>query len=515
MAVHSWRYRLWRRLIAVSLAAAVALSPLTCAYASEDGRRAVLVIDANTGRVIYQRSADQPRFPASLAKLMTLYLLFEQIEQGRLSLTSSIRFSANAAAQPASNLEVDEGAEIAVGDAIKALIVKSANDVAVAVAERIAGSQEKFAELMNRKARELGMTGTEFHNASGLPDPEQVTTARDMVTLALRLHDQFPKYYPLFATRTFTWGSETFRNHNTLLFRYEGLEGMKTGYIRASGFNLVASARRGRKHVMAAYFGGQTAALRNAAVRAHLDAAFAKASEKKTRHPGPLPVALARAPAPAPAPATSAQPASAQPRPAPAPPGTELARAAPPEANVTPPDPEAPPVPVAAVPNPQAASRSPLAAVPGVEVVRVRPVLAEGTTVVSEGSGRPANIDDLLKQPEPRPSAPAQDAAPREAASAPAPKAAVVPEPAAPAGPFQVQVGAYQTPGEAERQLALVRERAGSLLGRHTPHMSQVKRGDKVYFRARYVGFDGRSAADNACSELKRLEIACLVMRAE
>jgi D-alanyl-D-alanine carboxypeptidase len=122
---------------------------------------------------------------------------------------------------------------------------------------------------------------------------------------------------------------------------------------------------------------------------------------------------------------------------------------------------------------------------------------------VSEASERPANIDDLLKQPEPRP--PTQDAAPREAASVPV----------AAGGPFQVQVGAYQTPGEAERQLALVRERAGSLLGRHSPHMSQVKRGDKIYFRARYVGFDGRSAADNACSELKRLEIACLVMRAE
>jgi len=271
---------------------------------------------------------------------------------------------------------------LSVEDAIKALVTRSANDVAATIAENIGGNERAFAARMNNTAKRIGMTRTIFRNASGLPDPGQVTTARDMVTLALRLHDQFPKYYPLFATRTFTWGSETFRNHNTLLFRYEGLEGMKTGYIRASGFNLVASARRGRKHVMAAYFGGQTAALRNAAVRTHLDAAFAKASEKKTRHPGPLPVALARAPAPAPAPATSAQPASAQPRPAPAPPGTELARAAPPEANVTPPDPEAPPVPVAAVPNPQAASRSPLAAVPGVEVVRVRPVLAEGTTVV-------------------------------------------------------------------------------------------------------------------------------------
>ena len=513
MAVHSWRHRRWRRLIALALAAAVAFGPLARAYASESGRHAVLVIDANTGRVIYQRAADAARFPASLAKLMTLYLLFEQIEQGRLSLTDKIRFSANAAAQPPSNLEVDEGAEIAVGDAIKALIVKSANDVAVAVAERIAGSEEKFAELMNRKAKELGMTGTEFHNASGLPDPEQVTTARDMITLALRLHDQFPKYYPLFATRTFDWGSETFRNHNTLLFRYEGLEGMKTGYIRASGFNLVASARRGRKHVMAAYFGGQTAALRNAAVRAQLDAAFAKASEKRTRRPGPLPVALAKAPA---APPPSARPAPAQPQPAPAPPAPELSRAAPPEVNPAPPDLGAPTAAAAPVATPLPASRPPVAAVPGVEVVRVRPVLVEGAALASEGSERPANIDDLLKQPEPRSSSSTRDIAPQDAAPAPALKTAAVPEPAtATAAAFHVQVGAYPTPGEAERQLASVRERAGSLLVRHAGHMTQVKRGDKVYFRARYVGFDGRSAAAGVCSELKRLEIDCLVMRAE
>src|SRR5262249_54470093 len=151
----------------------------------------------------------------------------------------------------------------------------------------VGGSEGHFAELMNRKARELGMTKTVFRNASGLPDRDQVTTARDMMALALRLNDQFPRLYPLFATRTFTWGGDTYRNHNTLLFRYEGLDGMKTGYTRASGFNLVASVRRGKKHVLAAYFGGKTAALRNAAVRAHLDAGLAKASERKTRTPAP------------------------------------------------------------------------------------------------------------------------------------------------------------------------------------------------------------------------------------
>jgi D-alanyl-D-alanine carboxypeptidase len=488
MVLHSCRRRLWRRLVALVLAAAVASGPLTQAYASESGRRAVLVVDANTGRVLYQRSADEPRFPASLAKLMTLYLLFEQLEQGRLSLTTRIRLSANAAAQPPSNLDLQEGSEIAVIDAIKVLIVKSANDVAVAVAEHIAGSQEKFAELMSRKARELGMAASVFRNASGLPDPGQVTSARDMLTLALRLYDDFPKYYPLFATRTFTWGGETFRNHNTLLFRYSGLEGMKTGYIRASGFNLVASARRGRRHVVAVYFGGKTAALRNAAVRTHLDAAFAKASEKKTRRPGPPLVAEAKTPSLA----------------------AEPPKAAAPEA-------KAPAVAVVAVPVPRPASRPPLAASPGVEVMRVRPILAEAAPAAEAAPQAPARIEDLLSQPEAAPP-PAVEPTPEAVQEEPvqASPAKVVAEPAsAPSGPFQVQVGAYQTEGEAERQLALVRQRAASVVGPHAPHMSQVKRGEKVYFRARYVGFDARSAADHACTELKRLEIDCLVMRAE
>jgi D-alanyl-D-alanine carboxypeptidase len=489
--------RFGRRLVTLALAAAVALGPLTQAYASEGGRHAVLVVDANTGRVIYQRSADEPRFPASLAKLMTLYLLFEQLEQGRLNLTTKIRFSANAAGQSPSNLEVEDGAEITVIDAIKALIVKSANDVAVAVAEHIAGTEERFASLMTRKARELGMTATVFHNASGLPHAEQVTTARDMITLALRLHDQFPRHYPLFATRTFSWGSETFRNHNTLLFRYEGLEGMKTGYIRASGFNLVASARRGKKHLVAAYFGGQTAALRNAAVRTHLDAGFTKASDRRTRPVGPPPAALVKAPA--------AEPIKLAP----------------------PPEPKAPPIPIAAVPVPQPAVRPALAAAtPGVELARVRPVLAEPGLAEPVPAQRaapaseeapPANIEDLLKRPAPPATAAPQEARPQEvAAAAPAAQAAAVAEPVrAAAGLFHVQVGAYPTQDEAERQLTSVRQRAGSVLGARAPHLTQFKRGEKVYFRARYVGFDARSAADTACSALKRLEIDCLVMRAD
>jgi D-alanyl-D-alanine carboxypeptidase len=428
--------------LAVALALNAALGPV---YAQSTGRHAVLVIDANTGRVLYERSAGELRFPASLVKLMTLYVIFEMIETGQLAYTTRVRFSANAVGAAPSKLGVEEGTEIELIDAIKTLITKSANDVAVAVAEHIAGSEERFAQLLTRKARQLGMAHTQFRNASGLPDDDQVTTARDMITLALRLQDDFPAHYPLFATRTFSWGGDTFRNHNTLLFNYPGIDGMKTGYTRASGFNVVASVRRGKKHVIAAYFGGTTAALRNAAVRAHLDAALLKASEMKTRRPAAPLTAQAKA-----APATTQ------------------------------------------VPAPQPAARLPVHA--GVEMLRVRPVPAAAT---------PAPAPPALAGSAPA-APPAKAAAPRT----------ILPSAAA-KGAFHVQIGAFQSQGEAERRLALVRQQAGSLLAQRAPFTAEVKLGEKVVYRARYGGFDAQASAAVVCDALKRLSIECLVMKAE
>lgn len=314
--------------IAVALVVSFNLS-LGPVLAQAARRHAALVIDANTGRVLQERSADDLRFPASLVKLMTLYMLFEQIEFGRMTYRTKIRFSAHAVGQKPSKLDVDEGSEIEALDAIKALITKSANDVAVAVAEHVGGSEERFAQLMTQKARQLGMKSTTFRNASGLPDPGQVTTARDMIVLALRLQDDFARHYHLFSTRYFTFNGDTYRNHNSLLFRYPGLDGMKTGYIRASGFNLVASARRGGKHVVAVVFGGATAGKRNNAMRGFLDVGLAKASSVKTRRPtAPL---IARA---TPAPAPAQQPAA---EPQPPPPSVEIARVRPIRVPGTPP----------------------------------------------------------------------------------------------------------------------------------------------------------------------------------
>ena len=269
MAVHKLKYRLPRYLRAAALALLAALAVVGRADAAE--KHAVLVIDANTGQTVYQNSADALRHPASLTKMMTLYLVFEQIEQGRLGYQTKIKVSANAAAAAPSKLDLDEGDEIALIDAVKALITKSANDVAVAVAEHIGGTEAKFARLMTQKAAQLGMKATLFKNASGLPDAEQVTTARDMAILALRLQDDFPRHYPLFATRTFTFKDDTYRNHNNLLANYEGTDGLKTGYTQASGFNLVASVRRGQKHVIGVVFGGASASTRDRTMRTFLN----------------------------------------------------------------------------------------------------------------------------------------------------------------------------------------------------------------------------------------------------
>jgi D-alanyl-D-alanine carboxypeptidase len=257
-------------------------------------KAAALVIDANTGRVLHDQSGSAPRYPASLTKMMTLYLAFETVESGRISFSTRIPVSERAAGAAPSKLGLEAGSDIALRDAVKALIVKSANDMAIAVAEKIAGSEEAFARLMTKRARQIGMNDTTFRNASGLPDPEQVTTARDMLTLAMRLQDDFPQHYRLFTTRTFSYAGKTYRTHNALLGRFDGVDGIKTGYTRASGFNLVSSYRAKGKHVVAAVFGGVSAGVRDAHMRTLLARSIEKASTTRTRSSGPQLLAAAK-----------------------------------------------------------------------------------------------------------------------------------------------------------------------------------------------------------------------------
>ena len=224
---------------------------------------AAFVMDARNGETLYSEAANSPRYPASLTKMMTLYLLFGKLETGDWTLATELPVSAEAASRPPAKLGVREGTPITVDTAVRAMAVRSANDVAVVVAEAIAGSEAAFAERMTQKARELGLQRTTFVNASGLPDPRQVSTARDMAMLGKALWERYPRYFKYFSTERVTYNGRTWRNTNRLLSRVEGMEGIKTGYIRASGFNLCASVRRDGRHIIAVVIGGRTGAARN------------------------------------------------------------------------------------------------------------------------------------------------------------------------------------------------------------------------------------------------------------
>jgi D-alanyl-D-alanine carboxypeptidase len=226
-----------------------------------------IVIAHNSDQVLHGENADEPRHPASLTKIMTLYLLFEQIEAGRLKLDTQLPVSAFAAQQPPTKLGLKPNQTIAVEDAIKGLVTKSANDAAVVVAEAITGSESEFAKLMTQKARALGMMSTTYINASGLPADEQITTARDQALLGCTIQDDFPGYYRYFSTPSFRYHGVEMHNHNALLSQLEGIDGIKTGYTEVSGYNLVASMRRQEKHIVAVVLGGTSNAKRDARMR--------------------------------------------------------------------------------------------------------------------------------------------------------------------------------------------------------------------------------------------------------
>ena len=258
-------------------------------------RYSAIVIEARTGSVLIDAGADEPRFPASLTKMMTLYMVFEALRDGRTQLNSRIVMSEEAASRPPSKLGIPAGGGLTVEQAILALVTKSANDVAAAVGEHLAGSEERFAQMMTMRARSLGMTQTRFRNASGLPDWEQVTTARDMATLGRRLFTDFPNRYHYFGTVHFAWGRAQIRNHNRMLGDYDGADGIKTGFINASGFNIVTSAQRDGVRLVGATFGGSSWVERDRHMGALLDQGFSRMGVAPR---APSSVMAAAAPAP-------------------------------------------------------------------------------------------------------------------------------------------------------------------------------------------------------------------------
>jgi len=242
--------------------------------AQANPRSAAIVIDASTGTVLHESHADASRYPASLTKMMTLYLLFEAIEQHKMTLDSRMPVSAHAASMPSTNIGLRAGDSISVREAIPALIVRSANDVAAVVAEALGTSETNFGRMMTEKAHKLGMHSTTFRNASGLPNPEQKTTARDMVTLSARLIKDFPKYYHYFSTQSFSHKGITYKSHNRMVRNTPGVDGLKTGFIRASGFNVATSAKRGNRRVVAVVMGGNTAVARDQHMAQLLEGSF-------------------------------------------------------------------------------------------------------------------------------------------------------------------------------------------------------------------------------------------------
>jgi D-alanyl-D-alanine carboxypeptidase len=459
---------------------------------------------------------------------MTLYLLFEQIEAGKLKLDSKLKVSARAAAQAPSKLGLDEDDTIAVENAIKALITRSANDVAATIAEAIGGSVENFARLMTNKARALGMQRTTFKNASGLPDALQVTTARDFAILGRAIQDRFPRHYRYFAIKSFAWHGVHIRNHNKLLGKIDGLDGIKTGYTRASGFNLVTSVRTSQRHVVAVVLGGNTAAARDARMRELIRTNLARASIGARTAPRVVE-------APEAAPTRPVRIASSVP--------VEIA---PTSATAPSPGSEEPirPTPVKTIvvgksgepAAPSTAKPGTLGVVPSTSLMTPIGAVVQQWTV----GPQPAVERQAIVAPAPQASAPAPVEAPAAAtpaanivasipapvakpvSAAPAPASAPISAPPVPAiptsapanlrGGWLIQVGAFPDERSARERLDATRGKLVGLLAKAAPYTEKTVKGSSTLFRARFAGLD-EAGARRACAMLKKSEIACLATK--
>jgi D-alanyl-D-alanine carboxypeptidase len=508
---------------------------------------AAIVVDANTGDILHSANPDSLRHPASLTKIMTLYLLFERLEAGKVKLDTQFEVSVHAASQAPSKLGLKPGQTISVEDAIKALVTKSANDIAVVVAEALGGSEDEFARQMTRKARALRMSKTVYKNASGLPDDEQVTTARDQALLGLAIQERFPRYYQYFSTRTFTFRGRSMGNHNRLLGRVEGVDGIKTGYTRMSGFNLVTSVKRGGRHIVATVLGGKSAGQRDARMRELIEARIAEASTKKTS-PKATEVAEASEPAkPLRVASANAAPGKADPK-VDAPLPVARPDADPVRVEAT------KPVPLAQqAQQPQAGSTEPikphlvktLTVRPGTtQVAAVAPMTLFSPQPITAQADNPAAVETqptAAKTPTiEKPLAPPPGARPgilgvltakdlaankepvravafaSAEASAPAPHAGTKPasqtRDAKPRSGWIIQVGAFPDEDEARQKLANVKTKAAKLIGDADSFTEPVSKGEKTLYRARFAGFK-QHEAEAACRYLKQNDFACMAIR--
>jgi D-alanyl-D-alanine carboxypeptidase len=444
--------RLVLRLVAFAGLAMV----LVTAPAQANSKYAGIVIDAKTGKTLYAHDADELRYPASLTKMMTLYMVFEALEQRKIKLNTRIVFSANAAKEPPTKLGVPAGKSISVEQAIYALVTKSANDASTAVAEHLGGSEAKFAQMMTAKARSLGMSRTTFRNAHGLPNSKQVTTARDMARLGIALREHFPRQYKYFAARSFKFGNTRLANHNRLLGTVRGVDGIKTGYTRASGFNLVSSVVDRDRSIVAVVMGGRTGASRNAQMKDLIARYLSKAS---TRGGGNL---IARG-----APSATATAVAA----------LEL--------------PKVGPVPTL---RHKASARMALAyAAPSAAPVVGREALAQSLVEQKVAIPTPA---PAFVPPAPVGAA-SQDIDPVTTAST-----AVM-------DGWMIQIGAMPDRDAAVALLSRAQGAGGNALSGAEPFTMAYAKDNERLYRARFGGFDGQSAATRACKALEKKGFAC------
>lgn len=479
---------------------------------------ASIVVDANSGKVLQASNADSPRHPASLTKIMTLYLLFERLEAGKIKLNTELPVSSHAAAQAPSKLALKPGETIRVETAIRAIVTKSANDVAVIVAEAIGGDEPGFARMMTAKARALGMTQTTYRNASGLPDDGQITTARDQALLGRAIHDRFPKYYEYFSTRTFAFRGRSMRNHNHLLGAIEGVDGIKTGYIRASGFNIVTSVRRAGRHIVTVVFGGRTAKARDAVARSLIANNINIASVKRTTPPvgegSEGKEVAAAAPPPAPPKDPRDMIASAAPLPAPPPAVAAVATTAP-----------EPPTPGSTDPIKPNPVKTFVVQPGGMRTASLSPLPSDSRKLMpAPATARAATVTTVATVKR-EPAAPVAGGKPGLLGTLPAHKmasagdsvplpAATAAEPAAkpPRGGWMIQVGAFDDEGDAKSRLNACQSKAKDQLVKASPFTEKVVKGEKSMYRARFAGLD-KAEAEAACKSLKRSDIPCMLLK--
>ncbi|MER9327545.1 SPOR domain-containing protein [Mesorhizobium sp. M0488] len=450
------------------------------AASSLAAKSAAIVVDAKTGKVLYSSDANGRRYPASLTKMMTLYLTFEALAKGRIARNSPVVFSANAAAEPPTKLGVKPGGSVTVETAILSMVTKSANDSATALGEMLGGNETNFARMMTAKARQLGMSGTVFRNANGLPDPGQFTTARDMATLGIALREHFPQYYGYFSQRSFLYGRQRINGHNRLLGRIKGVDGIKTGYTRASGFNLVSSVSDGNRRLVAVVMGGTSGGSRDNQMASLINTYMPRAS---TRGGGGL-VAQADG---------DSNPIKA------------LAKVLLPKHDA--PTPDEKPMAVASADDTDDAA------------------VADDATVAEDGAVQSEQEDSTAQSEEAAPlvkakkvktvivSAPQVATAQVVAAYAePAPTVDPVNTASVPSG-WAIQIASSPKQSEAQAFLDKTTKQAPKVLADASGFTVAFDKDGVTYYRARFGGFGSKTAAWKACTALKKKNIECYAVQ--